>query len=150
MLGRYCQRLAEAEAISLVRARLPGAALALVGDKQRGLAGLAHQIRKGAVVGEDAGAGIDHEQDEIGIGQRGLRLRPHAPGQSLGGCVFEAGGIDDAKGQIAEVRHGLAPVTGDARPVVHERDTPADQPVEQRRFADVRPAHDGDGETHGR
>ena len=43
----------------------------------------------------------------------------------------------------------FAAVARHARPVVDQREPLADQPVEQRRFADVRPADDGDGEAHG-
>ena len=50
------------------------------------------------------------------------------------------------KREVAEPRLALAPVAGDARQVVDQRQPPADQPVEQRRLADVRPADDGDAE----
>ena len=33
-------------------------------------------------------------------------------------------------------------------PVIDQRHAPSDQPVEQRRFADIGPADDGDGEMH--
>ena len=52
--------------------------------------------------------------------------------------------------EIAEPRLALAAVARDARPIVDQRQPPADQPVEQRRLADIRPADDGDGEAHAR
>ena len=54
----------------------------------------------------------------------------------------------DGETQVAELRLALAAVAGDARRVVDQRQPPADQPVEQRRLADIRPADDGD--TEGR
>ena len=53
------------------------------------------------------------------------------------------------KVEIAEPRGRFAAVTGDAGRVVDQGEPPAGQPVEQRRFADIRPADDGDGEAHG-
>ena len=47
-----------------------------------------------------------------------------------------------------EPRLALAPVAGDAGTVVDERQLPADEPVEERRFADVRPSDDGDRGRH--
>ena len=58
--------------------------------------------------------------------------------------------IDPAAGRTVslEKTFGFAPVAGDARGVVHQRQPPADQLVEQRRFADIGPADDGDGQGH--
>ena len=44
--------------------------------------------------------------------------------------------------QVAEPRLALAAVPGHAGQVVDQRQAPPDQPVEQRRLADVRPADD--------
>ena len=108
----------------------------------------AHEIGEGAVDRRQAGARIDQEEDRIGRGDRGFGLRPHAAGQALGRRLLEAGGVDHREGEIAEPRLALAAVAGDARPVVDQREPLADQPVEQRRLADIRPADDGDGEAH--
>ena len=40
------------------------------------------------------------------------------------------------------MRVALAPVAGDAGPIIDERELLADEPVEQGRFADVRTADD--------
>ena len=42
----------------------------------------------------------------------------------------------------------LAAVAGDAGKVVDQRQALADQAIEQRRFADVRPSDNGDREAH--
>ena len=133
-----------------LRARpLAGPAFALVGDDDRGLARPAHQIGEGAVGRRRAGAGIDQEEDRIGLRDRRLGLRPHAAGEAFGRRLLEARGVDDGEGEIAEPRRALAAVARDAGLVVDQRQPPADQPVEQRRLADIRPADDGDGEAHG-
>ena len=53
-----------------------------------------------------------------------------------------------SKSQVVELGGVDAAVAGDARRVVDERQLPAGQPIEQRRFADVGPADDGDFEAH--
>ena len=48
------------------------------------------------------------------------------------------------KERCAELRLALAPVAGHARPVVDQRELLPDEPVEQGRLADIRPADDRD------
>ena len=71
------------------------------------------------------------------------------PVRLSGADFFEPGGIDHGEIEIAEPALAFAPVTRDAWAVVDQRDAPADQPVEQRRLADIGAADDGDGEAHG-
>ncbi len=67
----------------------------------------------------------------------------------LSGAAFvEARGIDHREGEIAEARLPFAAVARHARPVVDQRKPLADQPVEQRRLADIRPPDDGESEAH--
>ena len=115
----------------------------------RRLAGFAHQLGEIAVDRRRTGARIDHEEDGVGLRHRGLGLRPHAAGEAFGRGFLEARGIDHSEIEIAEPAFALAAVARHARPVVDQRDAPADQPVEQRRFADIGAADNGDGEAHG-
>ena len=71
-------RLAETERIGFVDARLGRAALAFIGGEDHGLAGAAHQLGEDLVGRDHAGARIDHEQHEIGLGDRRFRLLAHA------------------------------------------------------------------------
>ena len=52
--------------------------------------------------------------------------------------------------EVAEAGLALAAVAGHAGQIVDQRQLPADQPVEQRRLADIRPADDGDRGLAGR
>ncbi len=149
MLGADRDRFAEAERIGFERARLAGAALAFVGDEDRGLARLAHQIGEGAIGRRRAGARIDEKQHGIRLRHRRRGLRLHSPREAFALGIFEAGGIDHLERKIAEPGFALPPVARHARLVVDQRQAAADQPVEQRRFADIRPADNGDSEGHG-
>ena len=55
-----------------------------------------------------------------------------AAAQALGHGLFEAGGIDDAESEIAEMRLALAPIARDPGKVIHQCETPPDEAIEQR------------------
>jgi CO/xanthine dehydrogenase FAD-binding subunit len=63
--------------------------------------------------------------------------------------IIEAGRVEQAEAQIGQMRLALAAVAGDAGLVVDQRQLTADQPIEQRRFADIRSAQDRDFRLHG-
>ena len=136
------------ERVGLHRADFAVLALALVGDQHHRLVGAAREIGKGAVVRRQAGARVDHEHQRIGKLDRGFGLLLHPRGQRALGALVEACGIDDGEFEIAEPRLALAAVAGDAGLVIDQRELLPDQPVEQRRFADIGPADDGDREGH--
>ena len=93
-----------------------------------------------------ADAGVDHEEDGVGLGDGGLGLDAHAPGEARRLALLEARRVDDREAEIAELGVALAAVARDAGLVVDQRQLLADEPVEQRRLADVWPADHGDGE----
>ena len=70
------------------------------------------------------------------------------PGRLASVDFLEPGGVDDGEAQRPQPPGALAQVAGHARLVVDQRQPPADQPVEQRRLADVGPADDGEREGH--
>ena len=120
------RRGAHAFAVDLVR-----------GDQHR-LAGLAEQLRDLAVDGGHALARVDDERHDVGLVQRAQRLLPHRredPGRER----IEAAGVDDAKPRRPPLADAVAAIARDARLVLDQRRLPADQAVEQRRLADVRP-----------
>ena len=137
-------RIAEPQREGLVGAG-DGAALRLVGDEDDGHARAPHQLGEGLVGRQHAGAGVDHEQHHVGGEDRRLGLHAHAAGQRVVVGLLQSRRVDDAEGETAELHVALAPVARDAGPVVDEGELAPDEPVEQGRLADVRPADDGDG-----
>src|SRR3546814_9468095 len=71
-------RLAEPQRIGLAETGLRLTALALVGDQGDGLAAAPQPAGEVLVERGDAGAGVEHQQGEVGLGQCILRLRAHA------------------------------------------------------------------------
>ena len=96
----------------------------------------------------EPGARVDHEQDRVAIDERGLGLRAHAPDERIGIAFLETGGVDDGEGEVRQSGFALATIAGDARLVVDQRQPAPDQPIEQRRLADIRPADDRDLGAH--
>jgi hypothetical protein len=97
VLGRDRDRVAEAEPERLVGAGHPRHALGLVGKHDYRLSRTAGEFGEGLVGGQDAGARIDNEENEIGFRDRGFGLRPHAPEQRALVGFFEAGRVDDSE-----------------------------------------------------
>ena len=94
-------------------------------------------------------ARVDHQQRDIGLVERARGLRPHAADQRVGRRLLEAGRVDQPEAQIGDAALALAPVAGHPRQVVDQRQLPADQPVEQRRLADIGAPDDRNREGHG-
>ena len=68
------ERVAEAEAVQLERERRLRRVVDLVREQQHVLLRLAQDLRELLVARRDAGARVDDEQHEVGLGDRGARL----------------------------------------------------------------------------
>ena len=148
VLGGDGNRLAEAELIGFEHAGLRRSALALVCDQDRGLARPAHEIGKIAVRRRCPRSNIDQEQHRVGSCDGGRGLLLHATRQALRRSLLETCRVDHREGEIAQPRAALPPIAGHPRAVIHQCRALADQAVEQRRLADIRPSDDGDRELH--
>jgi hypothetical protein len=149
MLRAHRDRLAEAEGKGLEDPGLAGSAFGLVGRKNDRRALRAEPAGDFLVQRSRPGAGVDQEQSDIGIAHSGDGLRTHPARQGVGILILVAGGVDDPKVEPEQARLTLPPIAGDARPIVDQGELAAHQPVEQGGFADVGPAHDGDGRQSG-
>ena len=148
VLGGNLDGIAEAQRVGFHRADFAVLAFALVGDQHHRLVGAAGEIGKGAIVRRQPGARVDHEHQRIRKGDRGFGLLLHPRGERALGALVEAGGVDHGEFEIAETPIALAAVAGDAGLVIDQRQLLPDQPVEQRRLADIGPADDGDRKGH--
>ena len=135
-------RLAQPEVPQPVGLGLGALVVDLVGGQHDRLAGLAQDLHDGLVGVGDADGRVDHEQHRVGEADRDLGLRGDPLGQAAGVGV-PAAGVDDGEG--AAVPGGVVgdPVAGHAGDVLDDRLAAADDPVDQRRLADVGAADDG-------
>ena len=143
VLGRDRDRLAEAQPVRFGQTLLAGAALALVGDQDHLVFALAQPAGKALVHRQDAGAGIDQEQHDVGAFDGALGEAAHAclqPGAARG---LPARRVEQGEGKVAQLRRRLAHVARHARRVVDDGAAAADEAVEQGRLADIGPPDDG-------
>ncbi len=145
MLGGYRHRFAEAEVVGFHGARITGGALALVGGNDHRLAAFPQRVGDDSISGGQSGAGVDHEEADIGIQNRRACLHGHARGQTLRRTFIEAGRVDQAQIQPLNIVLRRRAVARHTRRVIDNGQALAGEPIEQRRFADIGPADNGDG-----
>ena len=116
--------------------------------KYDGFAAAQQHICHFMVRGGETCADIRQKNDDCGGLNGGLGLVPHKLQDQVIGAGFNAAGIDE--GELPPVPVGLSidAVPGDAGSILHNRDTPADQFVEQLRLAHIGPPHDCDNGFH--
>jgi hypothetical protein len=96
----------------------------------------------------DAGARVDQQQRDIGRLDRALGLR-RMRASRLSSLMSSSPAVSNTRNRRSpSLRVALAPVAGDARQIVDQRQALADQAVEQGRLADIRPADDRGREAH--
>src|SRR5712672_462969 len=121
------------------QALLAGAALTLVGDQDHLVFALAQPAGEALVHRQDARAGIDQEQHDVGAFDGTLGEAAHARLQPRAAGGFPARRIEQGEGEVAQLGRPLAHVARHARCVVDDRAAAADPTVEQGRFADIGP-----------
>ena len=150
MLGADRDRLAETERIGFQRAGCAGASLALVRDQDGGLARFADDVGKSAV------------------GAASLRARASTRNSTASACAIAAAVCACIRAErlsrSASSRPAVSITLNERSPslalpsrrsrvtpgsIIDQRQAAPDEPVEQRRFADIRAADDGDGKRHG-
>jgi len=125
-------------------------ALGLVDGHDRTLAGDPQPLGNAPILRRQAIARIEHEDDDIALGDRGFGLCGHFLDQALGGHRLEATGVDNDVGHGADAPLAVVAITRQPREVRHQRRPRTGQPVEQGRLADVGPADQGDNRFHAR
>ncbi len=126
-------------------------AFGLVGQKaDLFLVELAQGFGDVAIRGQQAGLGVDDEQDLVGFLDGGAGLGLGEGGQVVAGFRHEAAGVDDDEALALVLAAAVLAVAGQAWKVRHQRVAGAGEAVEQGRFADVGAADQGEnGRGHG-
>ena len=140
-------RLPEPEVPQPVGLGLGALVVDLVGGQDDRLAGLAQDLDDRLVDVGDPDGRVDDEQHRVGERDRDLGLAGDPLGEPAGVRV-PASGVDDGEGPAVPERVVGDPVPGHARHVLDHGLAASDDPVDQRRLADVGPADDGE-DRHG-
>ena len=141
----------DAEAVEVERERLAGRAVHLVGEHEdRAREPRQHRARQLLVERRQALDGVGHEEDDVGVGERGGGLVADLDRHRVVGEEVEAAGVDDRERHPVPLRDGVLAVAGDPGLVVDDGLAPPHEAVEERGLADVRPADDGHDGQPGR
>src|SRR5579883_1066939 len=143
MLGGHRKHFSDPKAVKLAQQALLLVAVDLVDGKKEGLSGFAQQPRQFQVRSGNFAAAIDHHHDRCRFFQRHPCLAEDFHGDQVFVFGNDAAGVDHAKRSSPPLAVPIEPVARDAGFVADDGPPRAHQPVEQRRLADVRPAHDG-------
>ena len=142
---RYRKRVAETEAVELEGVHVPARVVELVGEHEHRTMGQPDDLGELLVPRRDPRPGIDHEEHEIGFGDRlfglGRDLRAERP--RIG--AIDAARVDEPEARAGPVGDELLAVARDSRRLVDDCGPRLGESVEQCRLADVREPDDGDG-----
>ncbi len=87
---------------------------------------------------------VHHKQDHVAFAHGGIRRAPNLRPQFHFAGASNSSGVPDRKRPRPAHAGSGQPVARDAGLIVDDGDVPAGEPVEQRRFAYIGPADDGD------
>ncbi len=80
---------------------------------------------------------IDHEHDQVGLGDCQSRLILDLLLDRVAGADLEAAGVDHDEATPVPLRVAVDSIASGAGAILHDRGPVADDPVEQGAFADV-------------
>ena len=149
VLGADRDRLAEAERPQAVEVRLLALPVHLVGHEQVRHPGAEQQPGDALVVVGHLGGGVGQVDDHVGGSRRRLRVLPHPGDQRFVGAELPTAGIHQEEAAAAPLGLEAAGVAGDPGLLVDHGETAPQDPVDQRRLADIGPPDDGDHRQRG-
>ena len=124
--------------------RLVGGPVDLVRDDDHRHVGAAQDLGDLGVALAQAGAGVEHERDGVGVGDRLARLVLDRARERVLGREVDAAGVDELEPDPVPLALERLAVAGDPGLLVDDRLAPAGEPVDERRLADVGKADDRD------
>ncbi len=143
--SRERPRLAEPERVEDGRVGVAARIVDLVREHDHRPLGVAEDDGELLVARRDAGAGIDDEQHQVGLVDRGLRLLGDLGAEHAALDLVDTAGVDEAEPGAGPLAEHLLAVARHARGLVDDGGAALREPVDQGRLADVREADDRDG-----
>ena len=142
--GRNGNRVAQPEPVELERLGLAPRLVDLVRDQEDRLAGVAQDRGQLLVAGRDPGPRVEHEEHEVGLGDRAARLLRDLLRQRRRVGDVDAAGVHEQEAPAGPLADDLLAVARHTGRLVDDRLARAGQPVDEGRLADVREADDRD------
>ena len=141
MKGAHRDGITESEREELPQIGLALVVVGLVGDDERLMTAAPQPVGDGLVVLATADRGVDHEQHEVGLVDGGLDLLADLRLEIVA-ARHPAAGVDHTERHTEPLGFELLAVARDTGPVLDDRRLLADDAIEQRALADVRPPDD--------
>ncbi len=135
----------EAEAAEVFGRRRDGFGVDFIDGEEHGFAGAQQEAREIDVGRGELGAAVYDHDDGVGFVESDLGLAVDFGGDEGGVVGDDAAGIDDAGDAAGPVDFTVDAVAGDAGLVAYDGAAGARESVEERGFADVGAADDGEG-----
>ena len=148
MGSRYGQDLAQAQFVELGQLNAFEHPFGFVGHQQARLADFAQVIGNVVVLRGHPRTRVDHKDDHIGLGHRLLRLFGHLFVDARAGIGLKTTRVNDNELLTPLLAVAVMAVTGQARKVCHDGVPALGEAVEQRGFAHIRAAHQGQYRFH--
>ncbi len=144
MKGADGLRVAHSQAVELGSAEFPSVVVDFIdGQHHRFLGGTQH-LGGGDVRGSHAFHHVGHQDDHVGVGHRHLGLLLDQLPDDAFRVGFQTARVQQDEMVVLPPGVGHQTVAGGSRHVADDGLTSADDPVEEGRLADVRPAYDCD------
>ncbi|MBP1776293.1 MAG: hypothetical protein H6Q86_2303 [candidate division NC10 bacterium] len=150
LLGRNRVDGVEPQAIKVCRQRRLADGVDLVDDEEnRPRRAVSEEPSDLGIRGRQSLLAVRQKQNRVRFGDRLLGLGPHLS-DDPGARGIQPPGVHQDEPAAAPLEVAVQAVTGDPGQIVHDRPPPAEQAIEERGLADIRPADDGnDGGRHG-
>ena len=137
-------RVAHSQAVELGSAELPGVVIHFIDGQHHWFLGGTQHLGGGDVRGSHALHYVGHQDDHIGVGHRHLGLLLDQLPDDAFRVGLQTAGVQQDEMEVFPPGVGHQTVAGGAGHIADDGLTPADDPVEEGRLADVRPADDCD------
>ena len=143
VLGADGKDVANAQLAKVLGSGGHGVALNLVYGQKHGLAAANQQLHQVVVGAGQLSARIHHQHQCIGLFERHLGLGVDRRGHQFRVVGHDAAGVDQAKLPAGPIVLAIDAVAGDAGLVPNNGSAALGEPIEERGFAHVGPAHNG-------
>ena len=110
----------------------------------------AQMLRDADILRRQTGTGVGQEKNNVGLLNRKLGLPGHGLHNPFGAHRLKAARIHHDVGTGTDASLTVLAISGETRKICHDGISAAGEPIEKRRLADIRPAHESDDWKHVR
>ena len=110
----------------------------------------AQMLRDADILRRQTGTGVGQEKNNVGLLNRKLGLPSHGLHNPFGAHGLKTARIHHDVWTGTDASLTVLAISGETRKICHDGISAAGEPIEKRRLADIRPAHESDDWKHVR